>query len=102
RPGRWTGPMAYRLLLSALLLVGVLGGSPERRTLARFSTAATSRQNQFSAGTLHIAANLAVGNTLSISNLIPGDNFDAELIVASSGTIPLVYSMTTTTTGSVA
>ena len=54
----------------------------------------TSRANQFSAGTLRIAECPAT-TTLSMANLIPGDNFDAQLDITNPGTLDLTYAMTT-------
>ncbi|HEV7662350.1 MAG TPA: hypothetical protein VGQ62_02350 [Chloroflexota bacterium] len=92
--------MTRQLLLSGLFLIGALNGSPQRTTFALWTTTVSSTQNQFSAGTLHIANSLASGTTLSMDNLLGGDNFDAQLDIANSGSLSLIYAFTTTTTGS--
>ena len=60
-----------------------------------WSTTVPSTSNYFSAGTLHMDQSLASGTTLSMDHLIAGDNFDAELDVDNSGSLPLLYSLTT-------
>jgi len=89
-----------RLLLTVLLSLGTLSGSTGRETLAHFTTFAASTGNGFSAGTLHIGKSLASGTTLTMSNLLAGDSFDAQLDVANSGSLDLIYALTTTWTGS--
>jgi hypothetical protein len=88
--------MPYRLFLGALLFIGTQSG---HATVAQFTTGVDSTANQFSAGTVHIADSLASGATLSMANLVVGDSFDAELTIANSGTLDLVYALTTLTTG---
>jgi hypothetical protein len=87
--------MARQLILSALLLIGTLSSSVEHTTFALWTTSVTSTANQFSAGTLHIADSLAAGTTLSMDHLIAGDNFDAQLNVDNSGSLPLTYALST-------
>src|SRR5205814_4153682 len=89
-----------RLLLTVLRSLGTLSGSTGRETLAHFTTFAASTGNGFSAGTLHIGKSLASGTTLTMSNLLAGDSFDAQLDVANSGSLDLIYALTTTWTGS--
>jgi camelysin-like metallo-endopeptidase len=89
-----------RALLCGFFAVGVLSGTPAQGTSAFFSTAVTSTANQFTAGTLHIGESLAANTTLSMDNLLAGDNFDAQLDIANSGTLSLLYSMTSTIRGS--
>lgn len=92
--------MTRLIVLGVLLLIGTFSGmSQQHTTLAFLSTSVQSTQNQFSAGTLHIADNLASGATLSMSNLLAGDNFDAELDISNSGSLALTYAMTTTYSG---
>jgi predicted ribosomally synthesized peptide with SipW-like signal peptide len=90
--------MYKRLLLGSVLAVGILSGSAAQGTLARFTTVVTSTANQFSAGTLKIAER-PTSSTLSMGDLIPGDNFDAQLDISNSGTLDLRYAMTTSITG---
>jgi hypothetical protein len=94
--------MPPQLLLGALLAIGIMSVPASHATLAHFTTAVTSTGNQFSAGNLQIGAGLHAGSTLSVANLIPGDNFDAQLDISNSGSLPLTYVMTTSITGSVA
>jgi Camelysin metallo-endopeptidase len=91
--------MHSRLLLGVILGIGILSGSAAQGTLARFTTVITSQGNQFSAGTLRIAQ-LPASSTLAMANLIPGDNFDAQLDISNPGTLPLIYAMTNSITGS--
>jgi hypothetical protein len=86
----------HRLLLSGLLVVGVLSGSIERGTLARFTTQVSDQQNSFSAGNVLITQTLAPTSTLTMSNLAAGDNFDAQLTIANAGSLGLTYSLATT------
>jgi spore coat-associated protein N len=84
-----------RVFLSGMLFMGVLSGSVEHGTMARFTTAVNTRANQFTAGNLRIDQAFGAGSTLSISGLVPGDSFDAQLNITNSGTIPFTYSMST-------
>src|SRR6266702_8802119 len=78
-------------------------GSPASHgTFAYLTTGVQSTGNQFSAGTVHVANSLAMGATLSMDNLIGGDNFDAQLDIANGGTLSLIYAVTTSRTGSAA
>lgn len=88
-----------RLLLTGVLVVGVLSGTVQGGTVAYFTGAAASTGNQFTVGTLVVAAGIAVGDTLTVSNLVPGESFTALLDVQNSGTLDLRYAMTTTTSG---
>jgi len=81
-------------------MVGVLGGTPATETHAFYSTLVNSTANSFSAGTLNIGDNLAAGTTLSMANLVAGDSFDAQLDIANSGSLNLLYSMTSSVSGS--
>jgi hypothetical protein len=94
--------MTTRLFFSGLLFIGVMGSPGPHGTLAYLSSGVQSTGNRFSAGTVHIANSLAVGATLSMANLIGGDNFDAQLDVANSGTLSLIYAVSTSLTGSAA
>src|SRR6186713_1986832 len=92
--------MTKPILLTAMFLIGVLNGSAAHHsTYAFFSSSAQSTNNQFSAGTLHIGNSLAAGTTLTMANLLAGDNFDAQLDIANSGSLPLRYALTTTIAG---
>jgi hypothetical protein len=94
--------MTYRFLLSALLLIVVESGQAPHTTLATLSTTVGAAANGFSAGTVHIADSLGAGTTLSMSDLVAGDNFDTDLIVANGGTLDVRYALTTTISGSAA
>jgi hypothetical protein len=91
--------MNRRLLLSTLFLIGALNGSNHLTTYALFTTSVASTNNQFSAGSLHIANSLAAGTTLSMTNLLAGDHFDRQIDINNSGSLRLRYSLTTTTSG---
>jgi hypothetical protein len=91
--------MTPRILLGALIAIGIMSGSAAQGTIAHFSTVVTSQGNQFSAGTLRID-DLPMSSTLSMSNLIAGDNFDAQLVISNPGTLDLTYAMTTSFIGS--
>jgi hypothetical protein len=82
-----------RLFLSGMLCMGVLSGSVEHGTLARFTTQVTDTKNQFTAGNVRIDQAFGAGSTLSISDLAAGDNFDAQLNVSNAGSLPFTYSM---------
>src|SRR6266851_9370592 len=92
--------MTNRLFFSGLLFIGVMGSPGPHGTLAYLTSSVQSTANQFSAGTVHIANSLAMGATLSMDDLIAGDNFDAEVDINNSGSLSLIYAMTTTLTGS--
>jgi|SRR5438105_10477272 len=85
----------YRVLLMGLLVVGVLGGSIEHGTLARFTTQMSDLQNKFSAGNVWITSTVAPTSTLTMTDLAAGDNFDAQLNIANGGTLGLTYGLTT-------
>ena len=87
-----------RLFLSGMLFMGVLSGSVEHGTLARFTTQVNTGANQFTAGNLRIDQAFGAGSTLSISDLAAGDSFDAQLNITNSGTLPFTYSMSTNVT----
>jgi hypothetical protein len=87
-----------RLFLSGMLFMGVLSGSVEHGTLARFTTAVNTRANQFTAGNLRIDQAFGAGSTLSISDLAAGDSFDAQLNITNSGSLPFTYGMSTDVT----
>ena len=91
--------MTPRILLAGLLLIGTSNSLPQSSTVAYLTTAVSSTSNQFSAGTLHIAQSLSAGTTLSVDNLLAGDNFDAQLDMSNSGTLSLVYSISSTISG---
>ena len=88
-----------RTLLCGLLVVGVLGGTPAPGTAAYYSTGVLSSANQFSAGTVHISDSVAAGTTLSMGDLLAGDDFDAQLDISNSGSLALVYSATSLVSG---
>jgi hypothetical protein len=92
-----------RLFLSGTLMMGVLSGSVEHSTLARFTTAVSTRANSFTAGNLKITQQFGAGSTLSISDLAAGDSFDAELNITNAGSLGFSYGMLAPTlTGSAA
>ena len=88
------------LLLFGVLVVGVLGGSVERGTFASFTGSVTSAGNQFTAGSVALDTTIAVGDTLTVDNLVPGDSFSTQLNVSNLGTLDLRYAMTTSSIGS--
>ena len=92
--------MTNRLFFSGLLCIGVLSSPVPHGTAAYLTSATQSTANQFSAGTVHIANSLAMGASLSMDNLIAGDNFDAQLDVSNGGSLGLIYAMTTSFVGS--
>ena len=83
-----------RLLLTGVLLVGTLSGLVQGGTVATFTSSAASGSNQFTAGTLTLGVGLAAG-TLTVSNLVPGEQFTARLTVQNAGSLDLRYAMTT-------
>src|SRR4051812_39205191 len=91
----------YRLLLTAVLLIGVLSDLPHGDTLAYYAAAVQRGSNQFTVGAVSLSPGIAVGDTLSMSNLVPGDSFVARLqLLATASTLDLRYAMTTSVTGS--
>jgi hypothetical protein len=92
-----------RLFLSGTLFMGVLSGSVEHSTLARFTTAVSTKVNTFTAGNVKITQAFGAGSTLSISDLVAGDSFDAQLNITNAGNLGFSYGMQTPTlTGSAA
>lgn len=85
----------YRILLMGMLVMGVLSGSIERGTLARFTTQVSDRQNKFSAGNLLITSVIAPLSTLTMTDLAAGDNFDGQVDIANGGSLALTYSLVT-------
>jgi hypothetical protein len=77
----------------------VLSSFEQGSTRAYLTTGVTSSGNQFTAGNVQIGAGIAVGDTLTMSNLVPGDSFIARLTIQNSGDLDLLYAMTTTTSG---
>jgi hypothetical protein len=80
------------------MCIGVLSGSIERGTLARFTTQVNDQHNTFSAGNVLITsvascATCAPTSTLTMTDLAAGDNFDAQLDIANAGTIKLGYTL---------
>jgi hypothetical protein len=88
-----------RLLLTGVLVIGVLGSLPQGNTRAYLTTAVSSTGNQFTAGNVQIGAGIASGDTLTMSNLVPGDSFIARLTIDNSGDLDLRYAVATTTSG---
>lgn len=84
-----------RLLLTGMLLVGALGGFVQGGTVAYLTGQAGSAGNRFVAGTVTLVAGIAGGDTLSVSDLVPGDRFVAGLELQNEGTLELSYSMRT-------
>jgi hypothetical protein len=86
-----------RLFLTGMLCMGVLSGSVQHGTQARFTTLASSGTNQFTAGNVKITQAFGAGSTLSISDLAAGDSFDAQLNITNAGSLGFSYSMLTPT-----
>jgi predicted ribosomally synthesized peptide with SipW-like signal peptide len=89
-----------KLLLTGLLVIGALSGFVKGGTYAMYTSTPTSANNTFTSGTVTIGAGLTVPNTLTMTNLVPGDSFVAQLDVKNNGTLPLYDALTTSTTGS--
>src|SRR5438067_10264598 len=89
-----------KLLLTGLLLIGALSGFVKGGTYAMYTATATSSANTFTSGTVTLGAGLTVPNSLTMTNLVPGDACDAQLNVTDSGTLPLYYALSTSTSGS--
>lgn len=86
-----------RLLLAGFLTVGALSSMVERGTVARFTSAAASTPNQFSAGTLDLASSPAAA-LLTLSTMVPGDTLTAPLTLTNSGDFALTYALASTVT----
>jgi hypothetical protein len=90
-----------RLLLTGLLVAGVLSDLPRGDTVAYYTGAVSRGSNQFTTGIVSLTTGVAVGDTLTMTNLVPGDSFTARLQINATGsTLDLRYAMTTTTSGS--
>jgi hypothetical protein len=89
----------HRIVLAAVLVVGVLSTYPQGQTRAYLTTTVNSSGNSFTAGNVQIGAGIAAGDTLTMSNLVPGDSFVARLTIQNSGDLDLLYAMSTTTSG---
>jgi len=94
--------MTPRLIFGGLLFLGLLSSPEPHGSLAYLTSSVVSTANLFTAGTVRLSDSLAIGSTLSMDNLIGGDNFDAQLDIASPGTVGLIYAVTTSITGSAA
>jgi spore coat-associated protein N len=91
-----------RLLLTSVLVVGALSGFVRGGTQAYLTAPVSSAGNQFTAGNVKLDAGIAVGDTLTMSNLVPGDSFTARLTIQNSGDLDMRYAMTTAAIGSAA
>jgi hypothetical protein len=89
----------HRIVLAAMLVVGVLSTYPQGQTRAYLTSAVNGAGNTFTAGYIQIGAGIAVGDTLTMSNMVPGDSFLARLTIQNSGNLDLHYAMTTSTSG---
>lgn len=86
----------YRLLLTAVMIVGVMSGFVEGGTTAYF-TSAVSTSSQFIAGTVELTQAVTSGD-FAISNLTPGDTVTVEVEVENTGDLTMRYAMTVPTT----
>jgi spore coat-associated protein N len=91
--------MTRRVVLTALITLGVLSGLVWGSTVAYFTSSATITGNSFTSGSVTLAAGVTAGDTLAVSNLVPGDSFITTLSVQNAGTLALRYAMTTVTSG---
>ena len=84
-----------RILLGMLLIVGILGGTGGRGTLAYFTSTVTSNANVFTAGTLTLQGNgAATANaifTAGTATWKPGSFVVAPITMSNAGTLPLTY-----------
>ncbi len=90
----------YRLLLTAVMVVGVLSGFVQGGTTAYY-TSAVSTSSRFTAGTVELTQSVTSGSFV-ISDLTPGDSITIEVKIENSGDVSLRYAMTipsTTATG---
>ena len=83
----------HRIVLAAMLVVGVLSTYPQGQTRAYLTSAVNGAGNTFTAGNIQIGAGIAVGDTLTMSNMVPGDSFLARLTIQNSGNITATDSM---------
>jgi|tagenome__1003787_1003787.scaffolds.fasta_scaffold20170071_2 spore coat-associated protein N len=79
----------------ALALLGAAGGS--LYAAGAFSAKAGAAQTTMVAGTVRIGATPA-GTLLTMSQMLPGDVVTRPVTVVNSGTLPLRYAVTSTTT----
>jgi hypothetical protein len=92
--------MLSRVIFGALLITGAYAAPQPHGTYGMLTATIINADNQFSAGTLHIAPSVAAGTSLSIANLLAGDDFDAQLDASNTGTLSLLYSITSSVSGS--
>jgi hypothetical protein len=92
-------PFLARLLVLGVLVAGVLSGMISGMTSASYQTQSQSSSNGFTVGSVVVGVGLDGGDTLTASNIVPGDSFVARLAIQSSGTLGLRYAMTTGTNG---
>jgi predicted ribosomally synthesized peptide with SipW-like signal peptide len=89
-----------RVLLGMLIIVGVLGGTGGRGTLAYFTSTVTSNANVFTAGTLTLEGNgAATANaifTAGSGTWKPGAFVVAPITMSNAGTLPLTYGISYT------
>jgi hypothetical protein len=95
-------PWLRRPLLATILVASTLSGFVHGGTVASFTGTRANGGDQFTAGTVLLGAGVATGDSLSATNLVPGDSFTARLTVQNSGTLTLRYAMATSTSGSAA
>lgn len=86
----------YRLLLTAVMVVGVLSGFVEGSTTA-YLTSSASTSSQFIAGSVELTQAVTSGD-FTISNLTPGDSLNVEVEIENAGTLTLRYALTVPTT----
>ncbi len=104
-PGQ--GSLALRWLLFGVLAVGALSVQPSRGTLAYFTSAASSADNTFTAGTIVInvadanegpAASVQASIGASNASFRPGQTVVGYVAVRNAGTLPFDYGLTYTAT----
>lgn len=87
-----------RALIAPVAIIGLATSSLTALVSgAVFTDSSVSASNVLTTGTIDIASSPASGS-LTISNMMPGDSVTAPITITNSGSDPLRYALTTTTT----
>ena len=86
-----------RLALASLLTAGMMGTFVAADSLAVFTDSEVNAANAFSSGTISIDDSPGSA-AVTLTNMAPGDSVISPLIISNSGTLPMRYAMSTSTT----
>ena len=85
-------------LMSSLMTIGLVSALIGGATFAQFTATASNANNTFKAGTLVVAAGQQQYN-VNLDNLKPGETVSGSFTVSNTGTLPLNYTVSPTTSG---